>query len=140
MTDKQESKKVLLDTHIILWYLEGIKLNQQQIDTIDEARKNNSLYISAISLWEIALLTSKGRLAFSITIEELIDNILSIPGINLVDLSVSILISSCNLPHFDHKDPADRFIIASARNLHAYLISADQKILDYASLGYVNIF
>ena len=139
MTDRKEFSKILIDTHIILWYLEGIKLTKQQITLIDEARNNNSLYISSISIWEITLLASKGRLVFSITIEELIDNILSIPGIHLVDLSVPILVSSCNLPNFDHKDPADRFIIASARNLHAHLMSADQKILDYASLGYVNI-
>ena len=58
MTDRKEFSKILIDTHIILWYLEGIKLTKQQITLIDGARKNNSLYISSISIWEITLLAS----------------------------------------------------------------------------------
>lgn len=65
--------------------------------------------------------------------------LLSIPGLNLIDLSVLILMQSCDLPHYIHKDPADRLIIASARSSNLHLLTFDQKIIDYAKLGYLKL-
>lgn len=133
------TNKLILDTHIIIWYIEGINLNKEQIKIIDDYQKNNSLYISAISIWEISMLASKNKITFSVSLKEWIDSLLSIPGLNLVNLSPSILIESCNLTNLDHKDPADRMIISTARNLNAHLMTADQKILDYAKQGHLKV-
>ena len=44
------TNKLILDTHIIIWYIEGINLNKEQVKIIDDYQKNNNLYISAISI------------------------------------------------------------------------------------------
>lgn len=131
--------KLTLDTHILIWYTEGIKLTTAQVNLIDQARSQSLLYISAISLWEIAMLAQKDKIAFAISLDEWIENVLSTPGLNLIDLNVPILVESCNLPNFEHKDPADRLIISSARSINSRLMTFDQKITDYAANGYLKI-
>jgi len=135
-----EVDKLILDTHILIWYVEGINLSESQVALIDQMRDKASLYISAISIWEIALLVSKERIALSIDIDEWIQRVASITGLNLMDLSIPILTQSCTLLNYEHKDPADRMIIASARSINAHLITHDQKIIDYADKGYLKIY
>jgi len=135
-----EIDKLILDTHILIWYIEGINLSEPQVELIDKMREKSSVYISAISIWEIALLVSKERIALSIDIDEWIQRVASITGLNLMDLSIPILTQSCTLLNYEHKDPADRMIIASARSINAHLITHDQKIIDYADKGYLKIY
>lgn len=132
-------ESLVLDTHILIWYLEGVKLSNSQIKIIDKVRENNMLYISAISIWEITMLENKGKIALSITLSDWIDKLLSIPGLKLIDLSIPILIQSCFLPHYEHKDIADRFIIASARSSNSQLLTIDKRIINYANLGYLKV-
>ena len=83
-----EIDKLILDTHILIWYIEGINLSEPQVELIDKMREKSSVYISAISIWEIALLVSKDRIALSIDIDEWIQRAASITGLNLMDLSI----------------------------------------------------
>ena len=133
------SNKLLLDTHILVWYAEGIKLSKLQVEVIEKARKDSNLFISHISIWEIVMLVNKGRVSFSLPIQEWIDKLLSIEGFSIAELTTSILIESCQLPNYEHKDPVDRMIIATARCCNAVLMTADQKILDYGTIGYVKV-
>lgn len=130
-------EKLIIDTHVLIWYLEGIKLSEEQVSVIEDARNKHELYVSAISIWEIALLTKQNRVVLSISFNDWMNRLQCIPGLNILDLSTAILIESCNLINYEHKDPADRMIIASSRDLNAHLMTFDQKILDYASLGYL---
>jgi PIN domain nuclease of toxin-antitoxin system len=132
-------ERLVLDTHVLLWYTEGIKLSQSQVELIGKARLKGSLYISAISIWEIALLASKDKIAFSISLGEWIDQVVSIPGLQVIDLGIPILVQSCELLHYLHKDPADRLIIASSRYVNAYLMTFDQNIIDYGAKGYLKV-
>lgn len=132
--------KLMLDTHMLIWYVEGTNLSESQVQLIDQMRDKASLYVSAISIWEIALLVSRGRIALSIDLDEWIKQALSIMGLNLVELSISILTQSCTLSNYEHKDPADRMIITSARSINAHLMTSDQKIIDYADKGYLKIY
>ena len=135
-----EVDKLILDTHILIWYVEGINLSESQVALIDQMRDKASLYISAISIWEIALLVSRERIALSIDLDQWIQKATSITGLTLLDLSISILTQSCTLSNYEHKDPADRMIIASARSINAHLMTCDQKIIDYADKGYLKIY
>ncbi|WPY01919.1 Type II toxin-antitoxin system VapC family toxin (plasmid) [Candidatus Trichorickettsia mobilis] len=134
-----QNEKLVLDTHILVWYAEGIHLTTIQIESIENFRKKDNLYISAISIWEIALLVSKGKIIFSVTLTEWVDKLLSLPGLNIIDLSVPVLLESCNLPNYQHKDPADRLIIASVRLNNFYLLTVDQNITEYGKSGYLKI-
>lgn len=72
MTDIEASNQdgLILDTHILIWYVEGIRLSEAQINLIDKIREQNKLYISAISIWEIVMLENKGKIAFSIELND----------------------------------------------------------------------
>lgn len=85
------------------------------------------------------MLACKGKIAFSIGISEWIDTVLSIPGLNLIELSVPILAESTSLPNYEHKDPSDRMIISTCRSNGSHLITFDQKIIDYGNKGYIKI-
>jgi len=135
----QKIEKLVMDTHILIWYLEGIELSQQQVQIIESQRNLNQLYISAISIWEVSMLINKKKAAISIPINEWLNKVLSIPGLNIIDLSLTILVESCNLPDFDHKDPADRMIIASTREIAGHLLTFDKRILEYANNGYLKL-
>ncbi len=137
--NKNLALKITLDTHIIIWYAEGINLTEKQVSIIDKARDRNALFISSISIWEISMLFNKGKAVFSMSLNELIDKILSIPGLNLIDLSIPILLESTSLPNYEHRDPADRLIIASSRSNGSYLMTVDKKIINYGDKGYLKI-
>ncbi|WP_425361612.1 type II toxin-antitoxin system VapC family toxin [Candidatus Tisiphia endosymbiont of Ceraclea dissimilis] len=132
-------EKLTLDTHVLIWYSEGTNLSKEQVNIIEQVRKAGNLYISAISIWEIAMLVNKDKIALSISLDEWIDKLLSTPGLNLIDLSISILTQSCVLPKYEYKDPADRLIIASVRYINSHLMTFDQKVIGYADNGYLKV-
>lgn len=83
--------KLIIDTHVLIWYLEGIKLSEDQVRVVESARNRHNLYVSAISIWEIALLSKQGKIVLSIPFNEWMNKLECIPGLNILDLSVSIL-------------------------------------------------
>ena len=139
MNNLHNDSVIVLDTHILIWYLEGIKLDERQIQIIEDARKQNNLYICAISIWEIGMLANKGKIAFSINVKEWINRMLAIPGLRTIDLSSDILLESTNLPNYAYKDPVNRLIIASTRSINAYLMTMDEKIIEYGNSGYIRL-
>jgi PIN domain nuclease of toxin-antitoxin system len=111
------SNLLVLDTHVWIWIMEGVKteLSAATIRLIERSAADSALAISAISVWEVAMLEKKGRITLSRSIDEWTKAALTAPGIRLVDLSPEIAIESTRLPGEPHGDPADRIIIATAR-------------------------
>ena len=135
-----DSDALLLDTHILIWYVEGDNhLEKKHLEIIEKARQQNKLYISAISIWEIAMLSEKERIVLSVALSEWIDKALLTDGLNLIELSTDVLIESCQLPHYPHKDTADRMIIATARHHRISLMTFDHKMIEYANKGYLTL-
>ena len=95
------------------------------------------MLVSAITPWEIALLTATGKLKLKRDVTEWLDAALALPGIHLEPLSPAIAVASTRLPGEIHGDPADRILVATARHTGAVLATADQQILDYAAQGFV---
>jgi PIN domain nuclease of toxin-antitoxin system len=135
------SNLLVLDTHVWIWIMEGVKteLSAATIRLIERSAADSALAISAISVWEVAMLEKKGRITLSRSIDEWTKAALTAPGIRLVDLSPEIAIESTRLPGEPHGDPADRIIIATARVLGATLITRDEQIVSYASGGHVRV-
>jgi PIN domain nuclease of toxin-antitoxin system len=92
-----------------------------------------TLRIAAISLWEIALLASRGRIVLGKSITPWVEEALADPGPAIDPLSPQIAIESHALPDVFHRDPADRMIVATARVTSAVLMTRDRRILDYAA-------
>ncbi len=84
------------------------------------------------------LLVSRNRLGLSTKPERWFQHLLTVPGVRLAELSPDILIASSFLPGDPPRDPADRIIIATARELGATLITRDGFILKYAEHGQVS--
>lgn len=136
MTD---ARPLLLDTHAAIWIVEDQPLASKAIEALDRAhRADHDVFVSAITAWEIGLLISRNRIGLSTRPELWFQELLAKPGIKLVDLSPQILIASSFLPGKPPRDPADRIIIASARDLGATLITRDGLILKYAEEGQVS--
>ena len=131
---------LLLDTHVWLWLACGVpgKISPAALRTIERAGQHRTLFVSIISVWEIALLESKRRIALPMPTQKWMTRALDNPEIKLIGLDEpEIVLDSCHLPEEFHADPADRFLVATARGRSAILVTADQRILDYSKLGHV---
>ncbi len=130
--------RILLDTHILIWLLEDSERISEAVHVqIQQAADEDSLYVAAITPWEIAMLVASGRLRLGQDVAEWLEAALSLPGIRLESLSPAIAVASTRLPWQVHPDPADRMVLATARHLDATLITSDQKILEYGAQGFV---
>lgn len=132
---------LLLDTHIWLWYAEGIPGALSSVITkqIDQAHKQRRLYVSVVSAWEIGLLLTKGRIVLSVPLPEWVKAGAALSGLRVRALTTEVAIESTVLPGNPHADPADRFLIAEARVSGLNLVTADQKIIDYGFAGHVRV-
>jgi len=104
---------------------------------IEGAAAAGALRIAAISLWEIALLASQGRIVLGKSIGLWLEEALADPGPVIDALTPQVAIESYTLPEVFHRDPADRLIVATARVASATLMTRDRRILDYAARGHL---
>lgn len=134
-------RPLLLDTHIWIWYVEGERAEiARRVDSqVESAVQKGSLLVSAISVWELALLEAGRRIDLSVEVRTWVTRALGFPGIRLKGISPSVAIESTRLPGSLHRDPADRMIIATARLLGAALVTRDERILEYARQGHVRV-
>jgi len=139
--DRDPGERYLLDTHVWVWYLEGKNELERNplIPIIESASEESRLSVASISLWEIAMLESKGRIGFRIPCLQWILNALEMPGLSLVPIGPQLAVDSANLPGEFHGDPADRLIVASARYIRGTLITRDRAIQRYAKQGHVRV-
>lgn len=124
---------IVLDTHALIWWVTGdSRLSTAARTVLDAASQDGGeVLVSAISAWEIAMLVQRDRLALAMDLEEWLRAVESIEGVTVVPISVSLAVQSVNLPGEFHKDPADRMIVALARERNAQLVTADEKIQAY---------
>lgn len=117
---------LLLDTHVLLWLMTGERFGAESARRIDAA---GEAFVSAISFWEVALLHRKGRLRLDDEPagwrERALDR-----GIREISLSGPAAVRSALLPDL-HDDPADRWILATALENDAFLITADTRLLSW---------
>jgi PIN domain nuclease of toxin-antitoxin system len=132
---------VILDTHVWLWVVEGNQreLSSRAIGEIDGASRRGEILVSAISVWEVAMLEAKGRISLSRPVEDWVRSALRAPGTRLLPLSPEIAIESTRLPGSAHGEPADRILVASARVAGGRLATRDRGILGYAAGGHVTV-
>jgi PIN domain nuclease of toxin-antitoxin system len=131
---------LLLDTCTLIFLTEKIRLASAAIEALRVASEGDGItYISPISAWEIGMLTSHGRLQLLIRPERWFANLFDAPGVQLAGLSPDLLIASSYLPGKPPKDPTDRIIAATARDLGATLITRDRALLEYGAQGHVAV-
>ena len=117
----------LIDTHIFYWFINAdLKLPDHIRDII---LKEDNVYISICSFWEMTVKASIGKLELKNDIVDLINDCEQI-GINVLPIKAEHLSALSVLP-FVHRDPFDRMIISQAMAEDLTLITADEKILMY---------
>jgi PIN domain nuclease of toxin-antitoxin system len=125
---------VLLDTHIALWLDSGNQRLRPSTRALIDAywQGGGTVFICAVTAWEIALLVDTGRIELDCSVETWIDRFLDRPGVEVVPLSHRAACRSYQLHHLPHGDPADRLLIASAIELGCPLLTYDERIVGFA--------
>ena len=127
-------KKLLLDTHILLWAIgNSDELSPVVADRI--SAEENEVFVSAISLWEIALKHSVGKLEINFAIED-IPKYCQQMGFYLIPLKPLEALGFLRLPpKKNHKDPFDRMLIYQCIENDYVLVSKDTKMTIYQNDG-----
>jgi len=121
----------LLDTHALVWLTEGsLRLGAEARRRADAALGEDQLAVSAISFWEIGMLQAKERLQLRQPAGAWRADLLDL-GLRELAVDGGIAIAAATLPAF-HQDPADRIIVATASLAAATLVTADERILEWA--------
>ena len=124
--------QTLLDTHAWLWWVtEDRRLSRPARRAIDKAQATDVLWLSLISVWEVAKKVEKRHLVLDRPLDDWFDLATTRPGLHLAELTRPILTESCRLPPPFHGDPADQIIVATARDRDAVVVTKDRLIRDY---------
>ena len=130
---------LLLDTHAAIWITRNESLAPRAVAAMNAAHQAAGVvFVSPITAWEVGLLVSRNRLNLLMTPQRWFARLLNVPGMRLAELSPDILIASSFLPGNPPRDPADRIILATARDLGATLITRDRLLLKYGKDGQVS--
>lgn len=125
--------KILLDTHILLWFLEDSPRLKNNCKEIIED-ENNEIFIGKVSFFEIAIKVSLGKLTLPSSMEKLVLKTIE-KDIQIIDINSYHTLEYLNIPLIpDHKDPFDRLIIALAFDEDLTVISADGNFKYYTSI------
>lgn len=123
----------LLDTHVLLWWLtDSARLSPAQREVTASASAVSPLLVSDISLWEVAMLHSLGRIRLSLPLRDWLEAAVAPPMVQRHGISPAIAAELASLPESFHRDPADRILVATARVLGATLLTRDRRIVDAA--------
>jgi len=125
---------IVLDTHTLVWWASGDDkmLSAEARQAIETELNGGEILVSSISAWELSMLIERDRVALSMDVAQWLSNVASIEAVHFVPIDNEIAVKSTELPGEFHKDPADRFIVATARKFAAPLVTADEKIRAYA--------
>jgi PIN domain nuclease of toxin-antitoxin system len=120
--------KLLLDTHIWVWsVLAPERLTRRVRNAL--TKPDAESWLSPISVWEVLALMERGRLRGVRDPEAWIDRALAAGGFHEAPLTHAIA-RECGRVTLPHRDPADRFLVATARVLDLTFVTADARLLD----------
>lgn len=133
-----DGRALLLDTNAWFWLVTGdARLSAELVDALDAAAREGRLCLSQISTWEIAVKCASGKIRLNGPIAVWLRQ--NTDGLRLLDLPLDVVVDATNLPGEFHKDPAVRFIVATARHHHLRLVTGDAAIVAYGRHGHVDV-
>ncbi len=121
--------KLLLDTHIFLWYISGdYHLPKSLKDTIQDSE--NAVYLSVVSLWESIVKYRLGKLPLPLSPEKYLPLQRERHDISSLSLDEASIVHLSALPSF-HRDPFDRMLICQAIEHDMTIVTMDAAITQY---------
>ncbi|WP_367872231.1 type II toxin-antitoxin system VapC family toxin [Luteolibacter sp. Populi] len=130
------SRRLLLDTHVLVWAEEGRELGKACRAMLLDPR--NEIFVSPVTTLELARLASLGRLVFKQSLGRWLDQARQHLQFRDAVLSHEVAIESYALPGEFHRDPADRMLVGTARAGGYALVTADDLILAYPHVEVVD--
>jgi PIN domain nuclease of toxin-antitoxin system len=122
----------LLDTHAWIWWVtEDRRLSTRAKTVIASARGSKDLWLSPISIWELAKKVEKQQLVLDRPLDQWLDDAIAVDGLGVKELDRRVLVDSCALPQPFHGDPADQIVVATARRHGAAIVTKDRRIRRY---------
>ena len=119
---------ILLDTCALLWLAhDRDRISRETLRLIDETPV---AYISAITSFEVGIKYRAGKLKLPVPPSQWMAGIMEHHGIAAIDVSIDICLKASELPPI-HGDPCDRFIIATALQQNAFVVTADKRFHQY---------
>lgn len=116
--------RLLLDTHVVLWWLTGAALDADAQAMIQDP--DNVVLVSVASAWEVAIKQSLGKLD---TPEDFADAAVA-EGLTLLGIELAHVQAAGDLPHH-HRDPFDRMLVAQAQVERLTLVTRDVRLGQY---------
>jgi len=133
-------RPLVWDTCAAIWIYDQAELSKTALDLLAAAHQGGvPSYVSPITAWEVGLLSSRGRLQLRMAPERWFAKLFEIPGVHVAPMPPELLVASSFLPGKPPRDPADRIIAATARDLGATLMTRDRVLLDYGKQGHVSV-
>src|SRR5205807_3391895 len=123
--------RLLLDTHVFLWYISGDKrLPEKFRDAISEPQ--NQVYLSVISIWESLVKHSLGKLPLPAPPDRFLPRQRNRHGIASLPLDEQSVVHLTTLPAI-HRDPFDRILVCQAIEHELTIVTVDDAICAYTS-------
>jgi PIN domain nuclease of toxin-antitoxin system len=124
---------IVLDTHALLWWaLDPDKLSPAAVTCLADVERRGG-FASAISIWELGIKIQRGKLELGMSIDEFASRLARTQVVELVAVDTRIWLRSLELP-WDHRDTADRVIVATAAVRGLPLLTADAEIHRFAGV------
>ncbi len=121
---------LLLDTHVWIWWIGGPACPPLSTRCRHAITESPRIGISAMSCVEVAWLVAAGRLAFDRDPHTWMEQALSRPRVELIPITPAIAVAAAEL-EWEHRDPADRLIVACALKSNARLATKDRSLWDF---------
>jgi PIN domain nuclease of toxin-antitoxin system len=122
------AERILLDTNAVLWFaFAPDELGRRAKDLVLDARDRQALFLSVVTLWELAVLVRRGRFQLDVDLARWARDIED-AGSVFLPVDAPVVLEACRLPDF-RADPADRFLVATARLNGLTLVTGDRAIL-----------
>lgn len=127
--------RLLLDTHVWIWSVEGDvrRIGRRARQLLARAASTDAIRISPATVFELTALHTAGRLRLARSPAAWIGEALAGHGVRLAPLSAAIAVEAGSLPRAAINDPLDRLLVATARQLDATFLTSDPRILEYAA-------
>jgi PIN domain nuclease of toxin-antitoxin system len=151
ISEVTDTDLLVLDTHVWVWAsgeAEGTsQLGAAALPAIERAARGRRLFVSAASVWEIALKAERGQAFVSGDLHAWVRDQRRYPGVRVLPIGSRIAVECTRLPRWtrrrdgrEHRDPGDRFIVTTTRRLNGVVLTCDDEILAYAQQGHVKAY
>ena len=120
---------ILLDSHTLIWFSQNsLQLSSSAIKILED--RNNLLFLSLVSVWEIQIKVQLGKLNLDISLSEIVKDQTKINDVQILPLKLSHIWTLDTLPYY-HKDPFDRLLISQAITENLIIRGVDSVFNSY---------